>query len=534
MMEVQWSSLNPPQPNNFKSSRNAIQKDQKDINESKAIFQLLISIKSKSKEQTDINSLDGDHHGSIEKVLDAFSSMRDLYLRYGFLEGDIDRAQGLLEKLKTQDTDPNATSGGSGKKRNRRSFKTTSGVKTLLQNLQGRKEGPILSSLFLVLIPSPGDTFYAPVIARAAADVLFSISHSYNSNFSRHSESPLSDLEYRIIEQVGPEVIGGLSKVMEDLISKMKVHYTSESKLEMNDIYLALDSCCKAATSIIIILQLRLSRRTNIMKCLEAAAESILWHDGECPTQTLEAAARLLATIPLASDSNGSSDTELWSEKIGIASSNIMMTLNSTYPLKSKREMRISSERIQDENLKWVEDLRSHSQANRIIMFQRRIKGNVLLLNSLFEMDGYTQKAVKVPFSCLLDMIESMLKFQSIAETRYVSTKSTLRYESVEGGLLSPNASVMIANTIKHYGHILLQGCLAVVKASCLSYGNRLIRIVLSSLKSSCSNVLCTVVDPSLSSSLMTGKGNRKWLHAAVCLREKAIQSFVCVIQYLG
>jgi hypothetical protein len=128
-----------------------------------------------------------------------------------------------------------------------------------------------------------------------------------------------------------------------------------------------------------------------------------------------------------------------------------------------------------------------------------------------------------------------MLKFQSIAETRYLSTKSSLRDVSVEGGVLSPNAAVMIANTIKHYGHVLLQGCLAVVKASCLSYGNRLIRIVLSSLKSSCSNVLCRVVDPSFSSSFMAGdKSNRKWLHAAVCLRENAIRSFVCVIQYLG
>jgi hypothetical protein len=525
-MKVNWIGLNPPIPSQSENAPN-------DCTEGKKLLNLLKSLEKNHKNNVEV------HHEFDElesKVLEILSEMENTFSRKGLLQRNIKRAQEVESVMCSGAHISQSTSSG-GKKRKRGGASGSSGSISSILNMESGKssseESYILSNLCRVLIPQSAEEslmFPSGVIA-ASAKVFFVICEYCRA----HLSTATSSVEHSMIISIASQAVNGMNKTMQRLLN-----VSSKIEKELENKHEALRYCCLSTSEVIILSNTRLSRSNTILEATQRVASDILLYAGESDetSSLLDAAATLIATIPLAGSSTGTSPTQLWSTKLLVAVDELKLTILAFFPIarlgKRKKRSIVDSS---GESLTWISELknRTASQTDRVTAFIVRIKIYVSTVKHLLKMDGYdisqSTNGIMIPITTMLDCCEQMLNFSSIAETKYLSTKPGLRDVSIEGGLLSPNAAVAIASSVKYLGHDLFQTVLTSLSNNSLQYGKQMLRIAQSTLQSSSSYTLRKVIDPVSTASKTSLK---KWLHSSIPLRTKAIHSFIIVIQRLG
>lgn len=523
-MLVNLISLNPPIPSSLKNEAN-------ECLEGKNLLNLLKSLERSYK------STDRNDSASIEmQVLDILSSMETKFSRKGLLLMNQKRAQQVDNLIHATNAISQSNVGG-GKKRKRGGAIGSSGSISSLLNLDNgtstSEEAYVLSNLCKVLMSptSEGELNYSTRVIAAAAKVFFVICE-YCRN---HLSTLTSSIECSMINSIASQFLSGITKTMQKVLLT-----TSESEDECENTTDALQNGCLAAATVIMLSNIHLSRSTATIEGLQTTCDEILLYAGkfEENTHLFEAASILNATLPLAGSSSGFTPGQLWSEKLLKTIDNLRSSILYFFPLaKLPKRKKIPS----GEDVKGIPSWISHlenttvSQSNRLNSFIVRIKIYVHTAIHLMKMNGYdisqNLNGVAIPITSILDCCEQLLLFASIAETKYLSSKSNLRDIVIDGGLLSPNAAVAIANSIKYLGCQLFQTTITSLSGNALQYGKQLLRISHTTLHSSSSYVLRRVIDPS---STTDKTSDKKWLHSSLFLRTVAVASFISVLQRLG
>ena len=568
-MSPKWkwsSSFNPPPISESSSSQKQSKKETSPLQEGKRFLNLLKTFENLSKsseQQPPIKEINEQQNESLQsaqiEILDILSSMESLYQRRGLLEYDVERAHEMIIDFKENASSYHGNDGGgrgnSVKKRKRGgaggggssgSIASILGIDGGNANCSTGKEAYILSNICRILIPTSTSTNskerdfvqrYPPVIISAASNTLRAIcEHCVN-----HLPSTTATMEHSMIVSISSQVISGLAKTVQIMLSNM-ANGEGLSHQDCMQYDKAISSSCNCASILISISGIRLSRSVKIMENVSNAAHGILWcestiDDGSLATAK-ESAAALLSVIPLAGNTNGDSPSKLWTDFLLSTCKELLITINSFYPVSKRMRGKQKSKNTSKENIvEWIEHVKSNttSQSDRIQVFSMRLEGYKSIISRLLKMDRHHQLdssiCYSLPIKTLLDILESMFVFCTNAESKFLSTKQRLRSISVEGGLLSPNAAITIANYVKFLANDLLQTVCSLLSSSALIHGNRIIAIVLSNLQSSSSYIVRSIIDPL---SVADKNSKRKWLQSSVSLRTMSVQSIAYVIQRLG
>jgi len=517
-MDNSFTSLNPP----AKKGSSQVQ------GQGKQLLNLLKSLERSSKHEGKDNNI-----SAIDEINNMLADMQASYERQGLFGNDLSRAK----------SHPSTSSSAAGipislpsnKKRKRGGNNSTGKIASLL-NIDGgnsTEESYAISNLCRILISGQsidnsnsdnvgenGRLAYPPSVIANAAMALNAICEFCKDNLP----SETAFLEQDMISSISSQLLNGVSKTMNSLLRK-------------DGMNLVLIACCQCAANVIILSNVRLSRSGKTMESIRnVAREVILYESGESLDMNglVEASAELAAAIPLTSNSESASPSKLWTNMVLEHASELSSALKAFFPLVKKLKRGTSGV---SNKVDWIDKVRNAttSQADRLVIFFARIKGSVAILNSLMKMNGYHFSnegcGVAIPVTSLLEACEQMLLFATIAETRYLATKSKLRDVSIEGGLLSPNAALATANAVKYLGYTLFDSVTSALTTTSLQYGQQIIRIALTSLQSSSSLALRTVIDPT---SCVDKNSKRKWLHSLVKLRTMSVNSFSTVARIVG
>lgn len=557
-MNSKWTSLNPP--STLKGEKSS------SLEEEKYFLNLLKIIERETKSMCNdkgADIIDGFHveSSSIETakatVLETLSSMENLFLRRGLLEYDSERAHDMQNSINDQNTCNNNGGGGKKRKRGGAGGSGASGSIASILGIDGGdtkacvgREAYVLSNLCRVLIPALSSSSssesdvtlnYPLEIIYASCNVLIAIcTHCKN-----HLPSSTATMEQSLLVSISSHLLSGLSKTVQLILSSIE---DNNGKNSNSSTYLkTLSACCSCASLLISLSGTRLSRNMKVMENVKNAAEAILWNDISkdcvCEEQPLtcakEAAAQLYTTIPLASNSNSFPPYKLWTNQLHSVCKELFATLNIFCPYLKKISWKTKQQKSNDSGVKlaWIEAIKIEdmSQAERIKILSIRVDSYVTLLLSFLKLEGNDRLnfgvTCMIPMKCLLNIVEQMLSFAPLTENKFFGTKPRLRNISVEGGLLSPNAALMISNVVKYQGHLLTQTLCSFLSNASLVFGKQMIQLTLLSLQSSSSNALRLVVDPV---SFTEKNSDKKWLHSSISLRSMSVQSFSHVMLRLG
>ena len=497
-MELHFTCLTPPTPHE-------LAKD----NEGKQLLNLFKSFERATKDGQDSS-------GYEHTILDILSQMAATYQSRGLFSNEESRA-------KHSSNIPAAS-----KKRKRGGGSGSTGkigkIASML-NLDGSnssEEAYALSNLCRVLIPNnERGLIYTPEVVASSAIALDAI-----CQHCIHQTGEKSMPELEMIGSIASQLLSGLSKVIKNLLD------------DDDDTDDAVIACCKCAKGVVIISNVKLSRNAASIASIQSVALDVLLQDESGSIEMsgiVDAAAGLIASLPLVGNSNGVAPVQLWSDAVLESTLQLSNAIRAFFPLAKKFRKGKSSPKV--EGVEWIEHIRSNvtSQADRLITFLSRIKANISVLTKLLDMDGYhvsnMGNGVILPITALLEVTEQLMLFASVAETRFLATKSKLRDISVEGGLLSASSAVMVANSVKFLGYALFETICSTLTTSALPHGKQLMDLALSNLQSSSSLALKRVIDPSSSAD----KNNKKkWFHTSIMLRTKSIEAFTLVAQRLG
>ena len=474
----------------------------------KKLLNLLKSLEKCYQNKTDACEIESE-------IIDELKQMATLFDQYGLFSPEVRK-----EKLSSVSAPSTGT-----KKRKRGGGSGNSGKISSILNVDGggntSEEAYVMSNLCRVLIPtsSKGQIYSAAVIAACAA-VLDCICQYCINNFTQ-----AANLETDMIVSIASNLISGLAK-------------TTKAMMVESQHELAITACLNCAKRVMVVSNLKLSRNATVIASIKGVAEDILFdnrNDSVDGTESMEAAASLIATIPIVGNANGVSPIQLWSDTVKEKTKELSGILCSFFPLVKKfRKGKQASLELDSELIKTLQSS-VISQADRVMIFMSKIRGMVSILSHLLEMDGYdfsnTNSGASLPLVLVLDALEQLLHFSNIAETRYLATKSKLRDVSVEGGLLSASSAVLVANSVKYLGFALLQAICSMLTSSSLQYGKRLLELSLLNLQQSSSLALKRVIDPS---SFTERNSDKKWCHRSIVLRMKSVEAFTLLLQRLG
>jgi len=547
---------------------------------------------------------------SIEQIILLLESMQESFLRRGLLGADEDRAKELQQRLYHQTGKRDAGADDSfpesqgGKKRRRTGNDKSIFSRTILMDNIDEKDGvnnqSVASDEYLLMAAlsriltnassyfddkkkandnysnSDGDNdsgkiemfnvkLYSPVILQGTINVITSITlHIIHGSYSSHY---VHSVEYEFLVGYSVKLLNGLSVIIQHFCDKIFINDGDDSnginELQSRIIFDTLKSCCKCASSIIVISGTHLSRSTKTLEQVQAAAETALFalngHLDCCigsesitnsmntHTSSLQnSAASLLATLPLASNINGTCPSELWTQLVHSSSLSLQQTIHLFFPSQKNKNTTVFEGILDLKKLK--EHMISLSQSKRVLHFQNRVTGYTYLLMNLLTKHGYHSPSqlqdipTSLPVQSLLDLLSSMVTFVPIAEARFLHMSKHSRDIPIHNGLLSPSAAVVGGDIIKLFAFDLIQIVLSCLNSAALQYGSRIVRMVLYSLESCMSLALRRIVDPSniVNSGLNAmndGKSNKRQLsslHSSVALRSKAVQTFGCAMQILG
>lgn len=474
----------------------------------KKLLNLLKSLEKCYQNETDAYEIESE-------IIDELKQMASLFEQHGLFSPEVRK-----EKLSSV-----STPSSGAKKRKRGGGSGNSGKISSILNIDGggntSEEAYVISNLCRVLIPTGSKgQIYSEVVIAACAAVLDCICQYCINNYAQGAK-----LETDMIVSIASNLISGLAK-------------TTKAMMDESQHELAITACLNCAKRVMVVSNLKLSRNATVIASIKAVAEDILFdnkNDSVDGTESMEAAASLIAAIPIVGNANGVTPIQLWSEIVKERTRELSGILCSFFPLVKKFRKGKQASLQSDSDL--IKTIQSSviSQADRVMIFMSKIRGIVCILSHLLEMDGYdlsnTDSGASLPLALLLDALEQLLHYSNIAETRYLATKSKLRDVSVEGGLLSASSAVLVANSVKYLGSALLESICSMLTTSSLQCGKRLLELSLLNLQQSSSLALKRVIDPS---SFTERNSDKKWCHRSIILRTKSVEAFTLIIQRLG
>lgn len=484
--------------------------------EGKRLLNLLKSLERLQKDGE--HTSNGSKDTEFSNTLDILNQMAAVYQQRGLFPDEESKAK-YVSNAPVNIAKKRKRSGGAG------GGGTLGKISTILapDGQNSSEEAYALSNLCRILIPSnEKDDIYPSSIVEASANAISAL-----CQYCIQNTAAKCAVEREMIGSIASQLLTGLGKVMRNLLERINAD-------------VAIIACCNCAKNVMIVSSLKLSRSTSAISSIESVAMDILFRDaGEGSVYisgTCRAAASLLSSIPLVGNSDSVPPLQIWSDNVLVTVRKLECTLVSFLPLVKMIEKGGKGQSNTDDS-QWIEKVKSSiiSQADRIIVFLLRVKGYVALLIALLEMDGYhisnTGSGATIPINSLLQVAEQMLLFPSVAETRFLATNSKLRDISVEGGLLSPSAAIMVGNAVKFLGFSLLESVCSKLTTSALPYGSRLLAIAFRHLQSSSSLTLKKLLDPSSSTDRNSMK---KLLHASIFLRMKSVQMYTLIAQKIG
>jgi hypothetical protein len=325
------------------------------------------------------------------------------------------------------------------------------------------------------------------------------------------------------------------------------------SKLLQQSSGVALTSALTAASSVISLVQTRCSNSKAGEKMLRRLRD-IAWMvlNSTADNEVTKAAARLLATLPLAGDASTNSLSILWSKCLSEGILLLQLAICDVFPVNEKdREGSIKdpeTDSFRQDHQAWLEalkDLIDESSDNDAIdthrrnSFTSRIQSLTEYLLALIKMEGYSINrdsnvlVVNFPLQSMLDTSETLLSFPLAAEIKHRSLSSRLRSSPIDGGLISANAAVSIAASIRYCGHILFEAAVSSCRGAVHSKARRIIAISVANLQSSVSRSLLSVV---VEGRKLDGRKNgmSAQLRGSIPLRIKSVEMFRTVVMSLG
>jgi hypothetical protein len=330
-------------------------------------------------------------------------------------------------------------------------------------------------------------------------------------------------------------------------------------------------TCMRAASCIICLVQTRCAqskKAVGIMQELRSTTWSVLHsvdvgHDAD----VRKAAVGLLASLPLAGDSENTPQTALWSRSVKEGIVLLRLAVRDLFPvdakergdnshLADKEEARQYSACCQEHET-WMSTLHDsidENTSNDVVDFHRREKFLLRVqclteyLLALMKMEGYpihhpnnsnnnSEHFFYVPFplQSLLDISETLLSFPLAAEIKHRSLPTRLRSTPVEGGFLSPNAAVQIAASIRCCGHDIFDATISTSRGAALDKARCIIAISMANLQSSVSRALLSVV---VEGRKPQGDGKKEGismqLRGCIPMRRKSIDTFRTVMLSMG
>jgi hypothetical protein len=354
----------------------------------------------------------------------------------------------------------------------------------------------------------------------------------------------------------------------------------------------------KACASVVCLLETRLSRADRTMQNLKEIAWMVLNNmpttftaydnnsnmTGSSTQDKLplldavrNAATALLASLPLAGNSEGMPPSKLWSQNVSDAIILLQWAIHDFFPMLNvtstggegaspQQQKQRQYPNLWKDHVHWMtlaKDASTHvgdeldlgndtTSTHRSRAWLSRIQCLTRFIVSLLRMEGYPLHrlpnnmptlVIHLPLDSLLDVSEILLSFPLAAEAKHRSTKSRLRDTPVADGLLSPNTAMEIAPDVRLCGHELLNTVVESCRGGSGVRGRarRVVIMAVATLQSSCSSILVSVVDGSLrgggggvkdGSSRLSKIGS--WLRGSIPLRIEAIRTFHVIAVSLG
>ena len=371
----------------------------------------------------------------------------------------------------------------------------------------------------------------------AACQVITSIC-SHSNNADKDDTSIVKDM----MGSIAVLLLDGLCGVISKLEGTEKEDITTADTLI---------SALKATASVISLVERRCSNSKageKMLQNLRTVAWSVLKSTKD--VEVLKAAATLLATLPLAGDSNNCSLSMLWTKSTLEGISLLQYAVNDFFPVSEERTgANMKQETCFNDHKEWMKRLQDTTDEttdnetiddNRRNMFLLRVQSLTNYIISLIKMDGYSIDHdidnilfVNFPIQFLLDISESLLSFPLVAEIKTRSIPIRLRSSPVEGGLISANAAIFIAASIRYCGHLLFDAAVSSCRRGAQSKARRIIAISMANLQSSVSRELLAVV---VEGRRVEGRkdGVTTQLRGSIPLRIKSIEMFRTVVSSLG
>ena len=402
---------------------------------------------------------------------------------------------------------------------------------------------------------------------QSSSDDLIRVALSIIASICDHAKdgmvSSLSSIDSQCAFVEG-DMIGSVGSSLLDALrdSILSLYYQSNNEEKIT----VLIETFRAATSVITLLEMRLSRAEKIINGLRDAAwlvlnnlHSLMDNTTASPHAIQQAATILLASLPLVGNTDGSPPSKIWSQCIRDGILLLRWAINGFFPMPTIDNSEAKDESTKYPNLwkeheRWLSTVTNYqvgdgvdldgdpTDSYRARALQVRIGYLTSYIVSLIKMEGYplhransfSSSALLLPFDSLLDISELFLSFPLAAEGKHRSTKQRLRSTPVDGGLISPHSAMSISVELRLCGHTLFDVAMESCRggSGALGRGRRIVAMAVANLQSSCSMALVASVDGKRGGDY---RGQRiGWLRGSIPLRTKSIQMFHNVAISLG
>jgi hypothetical protein len=479
-----------------------------------------------------------DKLGELRSLL---RGMLEIFSRKGLLQGDAKKA----EKILASGSQSSNISGGGRKDKKGKSKRNSDDIRVINEVDLSEKSGVpsmiddeqlILAGLSRLL----GGTQELSLrrILKEGPDVLsIRLAAQVCSAITQHvrlflSENSCALAEYELLTGCGRNFLTGVARTTNALLCSSNALPCDKAK--------TLEACLASATSLVSLFGTKLARSSPVIESLRAVGWQAICQPNE---KVQQSAARLLSALTL-TGVDSVAPAEAWTKAISDGISASVVLIKAVAPVKSKVppiDPRLS-EKMNTTIGHWIDQIRETlpDEATRVAQFRASVGGLVRYIVALFQRefaDFQNRKALNasfLPMNELLDLLECLLSYPSLAESAYYGTKKRLRFEAIQEGVLSPYAMVTdVANFVKSMGQTLFQVVLdGLGRPSLLQYGKHLTALGHASLQNACSTVLWKALDPAITIRL---DGTRKrWLNQSVSLRAKGVQNARSIIVGLG
>ena len=312
-------------------------------------------------------------------------------------------------------------------------------------------------------------------------------------------------------------------------------------------------SVLKAAASVICLVQTRCTNSKageTIMQNLRTTAWSVL--NSANDQDVAKASAGLLATLPLAGDASNNALSTLWTKSVNEGILLLQYAISDVFPVNEKDKggslKDPATDSIRQDHQTWLQSLKSSVDksadndtidADRRDRFASRVQSLTEYITSLIKLKDYSINQgsnvlfVNLPLQALLDTSETLLSFPLAAEIKHRSLSSRLRSSPVDGGLISANAAIAIASSMRYCGHLVFETGVSACRGGAYSKARRIIAISMANLQSSVSRGLLSVV---VEGRKADGRrdGISAQLRGSIPLRIKSVEMFRTVVMALG